>query len=135
MSAGSFWRSPSIGTITSPRRVVEARRHSRRLAEVAPELDELQVVIDCCQAEEAGMRRVFATVVDDHDLVGPPECRERGNQRVVQRLDVVLLVVNGDDDGDRHPTDRVGGGAGRRRPRRSGRHPCRCGTPRLFPEA
>ena len=58
MSAGSFWRSPSIGTITSPARVVEPGRHRRRLAEVAAQLDELQVGIGGGEAEESGIRLV-----------------------------------------------------------------------------
>ena len=42
---------------------------------------------------------------------GRPSSSRRVDERAVERLDVVLLVVDGNDDGDRHPTGRVGGGA------------------------
>ena len=54
MSAGSFCRSPSMGTMTSPGRVVEAGRHRRGLAEVAAQLDELQAGVAAARRASRG---------------------------------------------------------------------------------
>ena len=50
------------------------------------------------QTGQAGIGLVPATVVDHDDLVGSSERFERAVERLVQRLDVVLLVVHGNHD-------------------------------------
>ncbi len=78
--------------------MVESGRHGRRLTVVPPELHELQARVARRELRQPRVRLVTAAVVDDDDLVRAPERIESVPQRVVQRADVVLLVVHGNDD-------------------------------------
>ena len=66
-----------------------------------------------CRREEPRIGLVLASVVDQDDLVRPSERVERLDERAVQRLDVVLLVPQGNDDRDRNARARLQGGCGR----------------------
>ena len=68
MSAGSFCRSPSMVTSTSPLRVLDARRHRGRLTVVAAELDDAQPRVAARERGSDRDRVVLAAVVDEHHL-------------------------------------------------------------------
>ncbi len=78
--------------------VVESGGHRRRLTVVPTQLDELQTRVAGRKARESIVRLVSAAVVDDDDLVGAAELVEGASQRVVERPDVLLLVVHRDHD-------------------------------------
>ncbi len=98
MSAGSFCRSPSIGTITLPRRVVEAGGHRGRLAEVAAQPDHLETRVFLGDRRRALECPVGAAVVDQDRLERQAELPTRLHDLVVERRDVRLLVEERDDD-------------------------------------
>ena len=83
-----------------PAGVVETGRHRRRLAEVTSKLDELQTPIMGGKAHEPRVRLIATPVVHDDDLEGSLDAVEGVHEQPVQRLNVVFLVVYGNDDGD-----------------------------------
>ena len=85
-------------------RVLDARRHRRRLAVVAAELDDAQPRIAACERRSDRDRVVLAAVVDEHHLERPAELIERLHDRLVQRANAFLLVVQRHDDGKRGTT-------------------------------
>ena len=103
MSAGSFWRSPSIGTTTSPRGRVEAGRHRGRLPEVAAEADQPQPGTGGRGRLEPAEAVVARSVVDDQHLGAVPRPFQLGDD-VVERghepRNRLLLLEAGDDDRD-----------------------------------
>ena len=116
-SAGSFWRSASSVAISSPR----AARKPASSAALWP----------CC-ASSASTRtrgsfsaiacrraqaRVAAPVVDEQDLETARPAAHGGVELAVQRLEALLLVV----DGDHHREQRSGGHRTPCRPRRGAR--------------
>jgi hypothetical protein len=100
MSAGSFWRSASRVTTTSPRAGGEAGQERRRLAGVAPEADEPQRGVARGEPGQHLPGGVGAPVVHHHDLVRAGERVEGRRELREQRGQVVRLVVGGDDDRD-----------------------------------
>jgi hypothetical protein len=96
------------------RGVVEACRQGGRLPEIAPELDELESRIAGAEGGGALEGGVAAPVVDHDDLVGLARPLQHRGQSLVERRDALLLVVDGDDDGQvarRRPvTPRFGAG-------------------------
>src|SRR3954462_1239238 len=110
MSAGSFCRSPSIGTITSPRGApmpaahaagrLDAGAHRRGLPEVEAEADPPQLRPRGRHPGERSEGAVPRSVVDADDLVRPAELRQLAEELVQQRLDVLLFVEQRNDDGN-----------------------------------
>lgn len=78
-------------------RVPDAGRDRRALAAASRVTDEPQRRDPVAQSRELGGRGVVAAVVDVDDLVGAEAC-ERGDDLRHQRLDVLRLVADGDDD-------------------------------------
>jgi hypothetical protein len=91
---------------------VEAGVEGRRLSEVSPEEDGAEPGPVGREPGEQLRRPVAAPVVDDDDLERPRLGREDAVELLEQRLEVLDLVVNGDDDGERRS----------RRPRRRRNH-------------
>ena len=77
---------------------LEAVRERRRLAEVAPQLDDAHVVAGGGQPRHHGERAVGGAVVDEDDL----ERQSGGHERCVdlrdERLEAVGLVEDRDDE-------------------------------------
>ena len=78
--------------------LVETRLQGRRLAEVAAELDQDDVVILFIDLLEGGVGSVRAAVVDEDQLVGPAGLVQNVLEAGVHLLDIVHFVVKGDDD-------------------------------------
>ncbi|MNT29062.1 hypothetical protein D3C72_1647870 [compost metagenome] len=74
---------------------LNARGHGGRLAVVAAEAHHLGARIGLGDAFEHLVRAVGGAVVDVDDLVGAPERRHRIRQLLMERPEVVLLVVDG----------------------------------------
>ena len=71
-----------------------------RLAEVAPEPNDANVVVCSMQARQRGERAVGRAVVDEDDLPRLVELLERRGKLVVEERDAALLVVYRDDHRD-----------------------------------
>ena len=82
-------------------RVREAGRERRGLAEIAVQIDDPQMLVPGAQRAQAGQRPVPAAVVHEDELVEPSELACDARQLAVERLDVALLVVDRNDDGER----------------------------------
>ena len=82
-------------------RQVEAGGQRRGLAVVRAELDDAEQRQLAGEVAEARARRVRRTVVDDDHLVRLPQALHHALEAQEQRAHVVLLVVDGDDDGER----------------------------------
>ena len=80
-------------------RVVEAGGERRRLAEIAPEPDHAQPVVDRLQLPENLKALVGAAIVDHDDFVGASPRPERQGQLGVELQEARRLVANRDDDG------------------------------------
>ena len=100
MSAGSFCRSPSEVTTTSPRE----RSKPAEKAAVWPKLRRRSTGrtrgIPRLEGEELLPRAVGAAVVHQHQLERAAGRRQGRGQLPVEVLDVLDLVVERDDDGD-----------------------------------
>ena len=101
MSAGSFWRSPSIGIrITEPR----ARSSAAESAAVWPQFRFRNATRTCSGSRildlpaSRGGGPVDRAVVDEDQFVAHPQRREHGMELAVERFDVAGLVVDGDQD-------------------------------------
>ena len=81
-------------------RLLEAGLQRGRLAEVAAQPDDADVVVRGVQPRERGEGAVRRAVVDEDDLPRRPERVERRAELVVQERDAPLLVVHGDDHRD-----------------------------------
>ena len=81
-------------------RLRETRLECGRLAEVAPEPNDANVVVRSVQARERGERAVGRAVVDENDLPRLIELPEGRGKLVVQEGDTALLVVYRDDHRD-----------------------------------
>ena len=80
-------------------RVVKTGGKTGRLAEIAPEADHAQVWIALGQPFEHLKRAVPAAVVDGDDLIAMSQRAKRRRQLVMQRRQVGLFVIHGQDDG------------------------------------
>ena len=78
----------------------KTRLERARLAEVAPEPDDPNVVVCGVQARQRGERAVGRAVVDEDDLPRCVELLERRVELVVEERDAALLVVYRDDHRD-----------------------------------
>jgi hypothetical protein len=63
--------------------VVDARRHCRRLAAVATQLDHAHASVPRGDRLETRKGPIAAAIIDKDDLKAPPERRHRGHQRLV----------------------------------------------------
>ena len=99
MSAGSFWRSPSIGMRISPRARSSAADKRGGLAAVAPQEDDPHVLgVAPLDRLELRGRAVGRAVVDEDQLVAHGQRPQDRVELGVQRLDVVDLVEDRDQD-------------------------------------
>ena len=98
---------PVHGGDEPPAGHVEAGGQSGRLAEVRPEPDHPERAESAGQLTQARPRPIPRAVVDDDHLVRTPEAFHDVPQARQQGPDVVLLVVDGDDDRQRHAGRRV----------------------------
>jgi hypothetical protein len=87
--------------MTSPTGGVEAGTHGRGLAEVAAEADQAEVRNPLRVGHQLLPRAVRAAVIDQHNLIGAAQLGKRGVQLVAQEVDALLLVEDGDYDGNR----------------------------------
>ena len=99
MSAGSFWRSPSIGTRIVPR----ARSSAAESAAVWPQLRRRKATRTCSGSRswisrELRRRPVGRPVVDEDQLVAQRERAEDASSSAWSGLDVLDFVVDGDQD-------------------------------------
>src|SRR5207302_9279836 len=78
----------------------ESGHERRRLAEVAPQPDDLDVVGAGVESRQRGERAVGRAVVDEDRLPLAPERLESRAKLVVEERDAPLLVVHRHDDGD-----------------------------------
>ena len=81
-------------------RLGEAGVERRRLAEVAAQADDADVVVRVVEPRQRAERAVGRAVVDEDGLPGAAVAVERRGQLVVEQRDAALLVVHGDDDRD-----------------------------------
>ena len=98
MSAGSFWRSASRVTTSSPR---AARKPEARPADwpaLLPVAEDPDARVGRGERAQRRQAAVGRAVVDVEDLPGDPERRERGADLAVQHRQVLLLVVERNDD-------------------------------------
>ena len=79
-------------------RVLQAGADRRLVAEVARERDDLHARVLRRERAQLLERRVARAVVDEHEL--ERDLAERGDRAAVERLDVVLLVVQRRDDAE-----------------------------------
>ena len=82
------------------RGLLEPGLQGGRLAEVAPEPNDADVVVGSVEAGEGREGPVRGAVVDEDDLPRPAQRLECGLELVVQQRDALLLVVYGDDHRD-----------------------------------
>ena len=81
--------------------VLDAGRHGRRLAVVAPELHDAKSRVVPGDVDGKLKGAVTAAVIDEHHLERDAQWLDRLDDGRVHAPDVVLLVVEGNDDGDR----------------------------------
>jgi hypothetical protein len=81
-------------------RVPEPGGERGRLAEVAPEAHDTDVLGAAVQPGERGERPVDRPVVDEDGFPRPVQRVERARELVVEQLDAPILVVDGNDDRD-----------------------------------
>src|SRR5207247_10017619 len=79
----------------------EAGGEGPGLAEVTVQIDDRRVLVPGAKRGQAGERPVPAGVVHEDGLVGPSERARDARQLAVERLDVALLVIGRNDDGER----------------------------------
>ena len=87
-------------TTTSPARLEEPGLERRRLAEVAPEVDDDDVRRLGIEPREHLHAAVGRAVVDEDDLERLASRLERSRDLAVELLKRALLVEQGNDDGD-----------------------------------
>src|SRR5262249_33627694 len=80
----------------------EAGRGGGRLAEVAPQPQHLDLRVLAGERLQLGERAVRAAVVHEQDLVGQSQGLQRLPQPLVQRREVVPLVLDRNHDGQVH---------------------------------
>ena len=93
--------------------VVEPGAECCRLPVVPAELDEPQSRLRSGESRQPGIGLVSTPVVDGDHLPRPAELLESLDGCLAERLDVLLLVVDGDDDRDIR-CGTLGGGRSRR---------------------
>ena len=81
-------------------RMSEPRRQRRRLAEVLPQPDQAHVGVPCGQRSQHVPGAVGGSVVHVDDLVVAAEGLERLGEACVERLQVIALVEDRQDDRD-----------------------------------
>src|SRR5919201_2484374 len=81
-------------------RLVETGAEGGRLAEVASQADDANVVVAAVQPRQRCERSVRRAVVDEDRFPVGSQRLERGSKLVVEERDAPLLVVSRDDDGD-----------------------------------
>ena len=81
-------------------RLLETSLECGRLAEVAPEPDDANVLVRGMEARERGEGAVGGAVVDEDDFPRLVELPERRRELVVQEGDAALLIVYRDDHRD-----------------------------------
>ena len=82
-----------------PAGVIEACGQSGGLSEIAAQLDDCDAAIDCGDLAKLGECVVARSIVDQDDLKRLAVVFHYGLQAVIEIGDVLLLVVQGDDDG------------------------------------
>ena len=101
---------------------VEAGLHGRGLTEVAPQPDHPNVrAVTLADLAQTLARAVAAAVVHTDQLPGASVIRKPFMDPLQHRLDVVDLLIHGDDDGERRMARRRLSGRDRRRRRRFNR--------------
>src|SRR5256885_844796 len=73
-------------------------RNRRLRPEVAAQMHQHQMVVGERQLVRESSGLVAAAIVDEHDLVASAKSRERARNPPMQLVNVLLLVVQGDDD-------------------------------------
>ena len=80
--------------------MVEGGHQRRRLAEIAPEMHDLEALVGRGDPVEHLGRAVGGAVIGQHDLPIMAELLQRPGQMLMQGREIVGLVQHGDQDGE-----------------------------------
>ena len=83
---------------------IEPRGQGGRLAEVPPEPDDADPRVARPEALQGLERAVRASVIDEDDLVGPPESGADPAELLIELGEALLLVEDGDDQRNLYPS-------------------------------